>query len=210
MTTDDLQQLFSSHRTAFFHDMERFAEEHHVPIMRPEGIDAFLQLLRVQQARTILEVGSAIGYSALRMASLHPEVHVSTIERDEERFKTACNYIQASEHTAQVQIFHADALEFDIQTLPYEKYDALFIDAAKGQYQLFFDRYAPLVKPGGVIYSDNIFLNGLTQVPMDQVPRRKRTMVRKLHAFTQQLQQNEQYDSYFFPLGDGLLVSTKR
>lgn len=210
MTSTDFQQLFSSQRTAFFHDMEQFAGQHHVPIMRPDGMDALIHLLHLQNAETVLEIGSAIGYSALRMVAAEPKRFISTIERDETRFEQAKRFIQVSEHAHQIEIFHADALEFQVEELKLASYDALFIDAAKGQYQLFFDRYAPLVKSGGVIYSDNIYLNGLTQMPINEVPRRKRTMVRKLHEFAQVLHDNPAYDSYFYPIGDGLLVSKKR
>lgn len=210
MTSMDFQALFRSKRTVFFHDMEDFAEKNHVPIMRLDGMDALIHLLRLQEAKTVLEIGSAIGYSALRMAAGMPEIHVSTIERDADRYSQAVTFIEKSPYQNQIEIFQADALEFDTTKLSHDGYDALFIDAAKGQYQVFFDRYAPLVKPGGVIYSDNIFLNGLTQVPIEEVPKRKRTMVRKLHEFAQALQENEAYDSYFYPVGDGLLVSKKR
>ncbi|MFC4356063.1 O-methyltransferase [Chryseomicrobium palamuruense] len=210
MTSTDFQQLFSSQRTAFFHDMERFATEHHVPIMRPDGMDALVHLLHLQNAETVLEVGSAIGYSALRMAASYPSRFISTIERDEDRYKQAEQFIQSSDHSHQIELFHADALDFPLEKLKLASYDALFIDAAKGQYQLFFDRYAPLVKSGGVIYSDNIYLNGLSQLPMSEVPRRKRTMVRKLHEFAEALHDNSEYDSQFYPIGDGLLVSKKR
>lgn len=210
MTSTDFQQLFSSQRTAFFHDMERYAEEHHVPIMRPDGMDALIHLLHLQNAESVLEVGSAIGYSALRMAAAEPKRFVSTIERDDLRYQQAQQFVKTSGHAHQIELFHADALEFQLDALKLALYDALFIDAAKGQYQLFFDRYAPLVKSGGVIYSDNIYLNGLTQIPMSEVPRRKRTMVRKLHEFAKALHDNPNYDSQFYPIGDGLLVSKKR
>lgn len=210
MKTDDFQQLFSLPRTAFFHEMEQYAELHHVPIMRLEGMDTLLHLLQLQNAQTVFEVGAAIGYSALRMAAANPKRTITTIERDAERYETANQFIAKSEHAQQISLFHADALEMDLSEFPERSFDALFIDAAKGQYQLFFDRYAPLVKSGGVIYSDNIFLNGLTQVPIEQVPRRKRTMVRKLHLFAEHLRTNPDYDSQFYPIGDGLLVSIKR
>jgi len=190
--------------------MEHYAEAHHIPIMRPEGMDTLLHLLSIQNAESVLEIGSAIGYSALRMAALSPTRQIATLERDEDRFLKATDYIRRSDFKDQVTIFQADALTFDPHSLPLAHYDALFIDAAKGQYQQFFDRYAPLVKTGGVIYSDNIFLNGLTTVPIEEVPRRKRTMVRKLHLFAEQLRNNQQYESHFYPIGDGLLVSKKR
>lgn len=210
MTPTDFQTLFSSKRTAFFHEMESYAEIHHVPIMRLDGMDALIHLLKLQQATSVLEIGTAIGYSALRMAASNPELSISSIERDAERFQQAKRFVASSPFAAQIELFQADALEFDLTKLNNKTYDALFIDAAKGHYQSFFDMYEPLVKTGGVIYSDNIFLNGLTQIPIEEVPRRKRTMVRKLHEFTQQLQQNQQFDSYFYPIGDGLLVSKKR
>jgi predicted O-methyltransferase YrrM len=190
--------------------MEQFAEEQHIPIMELVAIESLLQFLRMQQPKSILEVGSAIGYSAIRMAFTLPEAVLTTIEKDESRFQLAAGYLEQAELTSRIQLLHGDALEIDIDSFSQTTYDALFIDAAKGQYQRFFDKYSPLVPSGGVIYCDNMLMHGFTEIDIQEVPRRKRTMVRNLQQFTKWLMNHEQYETTFLPIGDGITISIKR
>jgi len=197
-------------RSDFLAAMEQFAKDQHIPIMEIVAIESLLQFLRLQQPKSILEIGSAIGYSAIRMALALPEAVLTTIEKDIDRYEKACDYLKQANMTQRIQILHGDALEVDIQTFEHSQYDALFIDAAKGQYQRFFDKYSPLVPSGGVIYCDNMLMHGFTEVDIKEVPRRKRTMVRNLQQFTQWLMHHEQYETTFLPIGDGITISIKR
>lgn len=197
-------------RSDFLSNMEQFAKEQHIPIMELVAIESLLQFLRMQQPKSILEVGSAIGYSAIRMAFTLPEAVLTTIEKDESRFQLAAGYLEQSELTSRIQLLHGDALEIDIDSFSRTNYDALFIDAAKGQYQRFFDKYSPLVPSGGVIYCDNMLMHGFTEIDIQEVPRRKRTMVRNLQQFTKWLMNHEQYETTFLPIGDGITISIKR
>ncbi|WP_042478118.1 O-methyltransferase [Bacillus ndiopicus] len=200
---------FIQPRNELLLEMEKFAEEHHVPIMQLIGIDALNQLLRIQNPTKILEIGTAIGYSAIRMALALPNSHIVTIERDAERVQHARNFISRSEVAERIKVIEGDALEIDINSLS-STYDAVFIDAAKGQYQKFFEKYSPLVPSGGVLYIDNMYMHGLSDLDMKEVPRRKRTMIRNLHNFTNWIMQHPDYTSAFFPIGDGLLICLKR
>ncbi|MCT6923250.1 O-methyltransferase [Metasolibacillus sp.] len=200
---------FIQPRNALLQEMERFAQEHHVPIMQLVGIDALNQLLRIQNPAKILEIGTAIGYSAMRMAMALPNCEIVTIERDAERVLHARKFIERSEVADRIQVIEGDALEVDVASLP-STIDAVFIDAAKGQYQKFFEKYSPLVPSGGVLYIDNMYMHGLSDLEMKEVPRRKRTMIRNLHTFTNWILQHPDYTSAFFPIGDGLLICLKR
>ena len=197
-------------RSDFLSTMEQFAKEQHIPIMELVAIESLLQFLRMQQPKSILEVGSAIGYSAIRMAFTLPEAVLTTIEKDESRCQLAAGYLEQAELTSRIQLLHGDALEIDIDSFSQTTYDALFIDAAKGQYQRFFDKYSPLVPSGGVIYCDNMLMHGFTEIDIQEVPRRKRTMVRNLQQFTKWLMNHEQYETTFLPIGDGITISIKR
>ena len=197
-------------RSDFLSNMEQFAKEHHIPIMELVAIESLLQFLRMQQPKSILEIGSAIGYSAIRMAFTLPESIITTIEKDEGRFQIASSYLDQAELTSRIQLLHGDALDVDINSFSQSHYDALFIDAAKGQYQRFFDKYSPLVPSGGVIYCDNMLMHGFTEIDIKEVPRRKRTMVRNLHQFTKWLMDHEEYETTFLPIGDGITISIKR
>lgn len=207
--SDAYTSSFISKRSDLLLEMEQFAEENYVPIMQLPAIETLLQMLRIQQPKRILEVGSAIGYSAIRMAMTVPHCQIFTIERDEKRIVNAKNFIARSEVADRIKLIEGDALEVEV-TSTNETFDAIFIDAAKGQYQKFFDKYSPLVKQGGILYIDNMYMHGLSDLDMKDVPRRKRTMIRNLHHFADWVIQNEDYQSTFFPIGDGLLVCIKK
>lgn len=207
--SDAYIQPFIPTRDELLMEMEQFATDNFVPIMQLSAIENLLQMLRIQKPESILEVGSAIGYSAIRMAQAIQDVKIVTIERDETRLGFAKEFIARSTVKENIVLIEGDALEVDIES-KYPSFDAVFIDAAKGQYQKFFDKYSPLVKTGGILYIDNMYMHGLSDLDMKEVPRRKRTMIRNLHKFADWVIQNEQYQSTFFPVGDGLLICIKR
>ncbi|QPC46988.1 O-methyltransferase [Mangrovibacillus cuniculi] len=201
-------------RESLFQDMEQYATEHHVPIMDIVGMETLLQLLRVQKPKKILEVGAAIGYSGLRMADTLPNVTIITIERDEERATVAKQYIQTSNLAEQISLIQGDALEVVEEVKMHGPYDAIFIDAAKGQYQRFFDLYAPMLSEQGVIYTDNVLFKGLVATPEEEVeqiePKRIRQLVKKIKSYNHWLMNHEEYYTMIVPVGDGLAITTRR
>lgn len=197
-------------RSEIFLEMEQYAKENHVPIMQLMGMESLLHLLSLQKPKTILELGTAIGYSAMRIATKLESVSIVTIERDMEKATLAKNYIEKAKLQNRIDVIIGDALEITEDLFGEKKFDAIFIDAAKGQYKRFFEKYAPLLNDGGVIYCDNLLLNGLSELPINEVPRRKRTMVRNQHQFLEWLMNHPEYDTAFLPVGDGMLVSIKR
>lgn len=207
--SDAYTMSFIKPRNPLLTEMEQFAKENFVPIMQLPAIELLLQMLRIQQPKSILEIGTAIGYSAIRMAEALPETKIVSIERDENRVQQAKHFLSKSSVAEQVEIISGDALEVDIENY-HSAFDAIFIDAAKGQYQKFFEKYSPLIKQGGIIYIDNMYMHGLSDLDLSEVPRRKRTMIRNLHQFADWMIENEDYQSTFFPVGDGLLICIKR
>lgn len=202
-------QSFIPERNELLLEMEYFAKENHVPIMELSGIEALNQLLRIQKPKTILEIGTAIGYSAMRMALALPDVKIVTVERDVSRVEKAKEFLARSEVKERITIIEGDALDVDVESIQ-STYDAVFIDAAKGQYQKFFEKYSPLVPSGGVLYIDNMYMHGLSDLDIKEVPRRKRTMIRNLKTFTNWIMNHPDYTCAFFPVGDGLLICLKR
>lgn len=207
--SDAYIQSFIQPRNDLLMEMEQYAQEHHVPIMQLAAIDVLNQLLRLQKPKSILEIGTAIGYSAMRMAEALPYCQIVTIERDAERVHMAKSFISRSDVTNRITVIEGDALEVDVEAIQ-STFDAVFIDAAKGQYQRFFEKYAPLVPSGGVLYIDNMYMHGLSDLDLKEVPKRKRTMIRNLKNFTDWIMQHPDYDSAFLPVGDGLLLCLKR
>ena len=189
--------------------VKAYAKEHHVPIMEDPGIRELTQLLSQQQPRTILEIGSAIGFSAIKMASELPGCQIDTIERDDGRYEKAVEFIGQSGLGGQIRIFHADALQMEFSLLNRD-YDAIFIDAAKGQYERFFEKYETLLSEQGVIYCDNMYMHGLADQEITDIPRRKRTMIRNLKSFKEHMLNHPTYDTTLLPVGDGIMICKKR
>ena len=207
--SDAYTKSFIQPRSLLLMEMEQFAEENFVPIMQLPAIEILLQMLRIQNPAEILEIGSAIGYSAIRIAETLPLSKIVTIERDETRIEQAKQFLSRFAAKDNIELLEGDALEVDVRSI-YPSFDAVFIDAAKGQYKKFFEKYSPLVKKGGILYIDNMYMHGLSNLDMKDVPKRKRTMIRNLHQFAEWIIANPEYQSTFFPVGDGLLICIKR
>ena len=206
--SDTYVENFLLPREELLLEMEQYAEAHHVPIMQLSGIEALTQILRIQNPKSILEIGTAIGYSAIRMAKALPNTSIVTIERDINRVEVAKQFIAKSNVESQITVIEGDALEVELDSN--STFDAVFIDAAKGQYMKFFEKYSPLVPSGGVLYIDNMYMHGLSDLDIKEVPKRKRTMIRNLKQFSDWIMQHPDYTSAFFPIGDGLLICLKR
>ncbi|RST73901.1 O-methyltransferase [Siminovitchia acidinfaciens] len=196
-------------RSKLFQEMEELAEKERVPIMEQTAIDVMLQFMRLQNPAKILEIGTAIGYSALRMADALPDTKITTIEIDPIRAAQAAQYIQDAGADGRITILEGDALELVERTSELGPYDAIFIDAAKGQYMKFFNMYSTLLTPAGCIYSDNVLFRGyVAEETVDN--RRFRSMARKMKDFNSFLMEHDGYISTIIPVGDGLAVSRKR
>lgn len=187
-------------------ELEDYAEKNSIPIMQKDGIEFLIDYIQKNKITFILEIGSAIGYSAIRMALISKDIHVTTIERDEERFLLAKQNIKKFDLQNQIEIIHADA--FDVQLIG--KYDLIFIDAAKAQYIKFFEKFKSNLNENGVIVSDNLDFHGLVEENEETLSRNVRGLVRKLKKYTEFLQNNEEFDTEFFSIGDGISISKKK
>ena len=187
-------------------EMEVYAELNSVPIMQKEGIEFMCNFIREHNIKSILEIGSAIGYSAIQMALVNEDIHVTTIERDEPRYLEAIKNIKAAHLENRIQIIFGDALETEVNG----SYDLLFIDAAKAQYIRFFDRYTPFLQKNGYVITDNLDFHGLVAHPEKTKNKNTKDLVRKISRFRQYLSEREDYDTTFYTFGDGVAISKKR
>lgn len=197
-------------RTNLFMEMEEYARENRVPIMELEGIEAMLQIVRIQQPTKILEIGTAIGYSALRMAEACPSAHIVTLERDQERYEKAENYFARSGMANQITLIKGDALEQEDEVRILGDYDMIFIDAAKGQYKKFFEMYSQYLNNSGVIITDNVLFKGLVYEKAEIEKKRIRNLVQKIDQFNEWLMKNDRYHTVILPIGDGVAISRKK
>nr|WP_249305923.1 O-methyltransferase [Lederbergia citrea] len=197
-------------KNAFFLELEQFAKEHRVPIMEPTGIETMLQIMKIQAPKRILEIGTAIGYSALRMVDAIPGSIVVTMELDEERVGQAQNNIKQFGMENRVTVLHGNALDLYKEAAENGPYDAIFIDAAKGQYVKFFELYERLLSNKGCIYSDNVLFKGLVAMDNSEENKRRASVAEKLKVYNQWLMDNKSFDTVIIPAGDGLAISRKR
>jgi predicted O-methyltransferase YrrM len=190
-------------------ELEAYAAEHVVPIMELIGIETLLQLLRLQQPKKILEVGTAIGYSTLRMAYTLPATKIVTIERNTQRAAVAKEYFIKADMQSRIELIQGDALEVEDQVSKNGPYDFIFIDAAKGQYRRFFELFSPLLSENGVILTDNVLFKGL--VCVEEIEnKRRRQLVQKIRDFNHWIMNHPEYDTIIIPVGDGMAISKKR
>ena len=211
---EQLLELMGRFKTIIHDDlsleMKQYAQEFDVPIIQDQGLELMLQLLRIKQPQSILEIGTAIGYSSLMMARHLPKTHIVSIERDPKRYNEAIAYQERSSIKEQVTLLEADALEIANEELPIQKYDVIFIDAAKAQYQKFFEKYEPLLKEDGMIISDNLIFHGHIFDNNQKQSRNLKQLVRKINRYNDWLANHPNYDTLLLPIGDGVAISLKK
>lgn len=186
--------------------MEEYAKVNNVPIMMKDGIEFLTNYIKENKVKNILEIGSAIGYSAIRMALVSDDINVTTIERDDVRYNEAIKNIKEANLEKRINIIHSDAFDVELDS----KFDLIFIDAAKAQYIKFFDKFKKNLSDEGVIVSDNLKFHGLVDTTERIESRNVRQLVRKLKNYVEFLENNEEFDTTFYDLGDGVAVSKRR
>ena len=187
-------------------EMEKYAEENSVPIMQKRSMTFLCKFIEKNNIKKILEIGTAIGYSAINMALVNDEIEVVSIERDQDKYIEAINNIKKCNLDKRVSLILGDALELDLQ----DKYDMIFIDAAKGQYLNFFNKYKDNLVDDGFIVSDNIEFHGYVE-NYDKIENRNlRQLVGKLIKYIDFLKDNEEYETKFYKVGDGLAITYKK
>lgn len=185
---------------SFFSVIEEYAEKENVPIMKKDSIDYLLEFIRKNNIKDVLEIGSAIGYSALKISTTG--ANVTTIERDEERYKIAVENINKSNYKNQINIILSDALDVNLT----EKYDLIFIDAAKGKNKEFIDKFKENLKTNGFIIIDNMDFHGLVGKSSEIKKRRLRSLVRKIESFIEYMENQIEFKVTKINVGDGLYL----
>ncbi|GAB3795148.1 O-methyltransferase [Virgibacillus kimchii] len=189
-------------------EMELTAQKNHIPIMDPVSMQFVTQLIQMQKPKTILEIGTAIGYSALRMAEAFHHAKVTTIERDINRYYQAKENVKRLNKENQIELIYGDAMEV-LPSLPPESFEMIFIDAAKGKYKHFFELSHPLLKYNGIILSDNVLFRGYVTDPENIKQPRHRKMVNKLQEYNRFISGHSEYSTSIIPIGDGVAISMK-
>lgn len=187
-------------------EMENYASEHNVPIIEKKSIAFIMKYIKNNNIKSVLEIGSAIGYSAILMASSSKEVLVTTIERDETRYMECLKNVKKCGMEKKINVVYQDALELNLSEDL--KYDLIFIDAAKGQYTKFFEKYKNFLNPNGAIITDNINFHGYVGESNKLDKGNLKSLVEKIESYIAFLKDNEEFNTKFYDIGDGLSVST--
>ncbi|MEI3605788.1 O-methyltransferase [Pseudogracilibacillus sp. SE30717A] len=190
--------------------LEEFAQTHRVPIMEPISMNFLTQLVRIKKPKSILEIGTAIGYSALRMHQAYPLTKITTIEKNHEMYEYASKHIFEQQKSEHIQLILGDALEA-INDLGSQgkMFDFIFIDAAKGQYKNFFELVQPLLRDEGIIVCDNVLFKGYVANENKADNIRLKKMANKIRSFNEWLLNQKDYHTSIIPIGDGISISTK-
>ncbi len=180
------------------------AIKEHIPIIMDDTLEVVDKILRQIKPSRILEIGTAVGYSAICFSEyLEPGGMIDTIERDIDRIAEAKENVKKVEVSEKIQIYEGDAVEI-LPTLQ-EKYDVVFIDAAKGKYPFFLKEALRMIKPNGIILADNILYKGY--VMSDYNKHKQRTAVRNLREYIKEVTENPNIETEILEVGDGLAIS---
>ena len=198
---------FDKGNSAFLDELEQEAKRDYVPIIRTDMQNLLRFLLRLKRPLNILEVGTAVGFSALLMAEATTEdCQITTIENYEKRIPIARANFQRAGMEHRITLLEGDATEI-LKELE-GPYDFIFMDAAKGQYMEFLAVADRILKPGGLLVADNVLINGWV-VNLNYPRHRQKTMVYRMKEFLEQFKNNPAYQCSVVPLGDGVALIRK-
>ena len=187
-------------------ELEEYAKINNIPIMQKDGILYLINYIKENNIKNILEIGSAIGYSSIMMASINSDIRITTIERDNDRYDLAVFNIKKYNLDKQINIFYGDAVDTDITGM----YDLIFIDAAKGKNIFFFEKYKNNLVKGGTIITDNLSFHGLVEDSDLVKTKNQRGIVNKIKDFISFLDNNEEFATEYIPVGDKIAISNRR
>lgn len=187
-------------------ELERYAKENKIPIMQKDGILYLCNYIKDNHIKNILEIGSAIGYSSIMMASIDKDIRVTTIEKDEDRYNTAVSNIDKYNLKEQINIICKDASDIDIN----DKFDLIFIDAAKGKNTFFFNKFKDNLNRNGTIITDNLSFHGLVEDENLVKTKNQRGIVNKIKNYISFLDNNEEFTTTYVSVGDKIAISKRR
>ena len=187
-------------------NLKENAKANHIPIMQDGGIEFIKKYIIENNIKTILEIGSAVGYSAISFALLSKNIRILTLERDVTRYNEAVTNINEFNLSNQITVKNVDALSFDLN----DKFDLIFIDAAKSQYIKFFEKYKKNLNTKGVIITDNLSFHGMVNDLSLTHNRNTKQLVGKIRKYIDFLKNNAEFDTTFYDDGDGISVSVKK
>ncbi len=187
-------------------EMEDYAEKYDIPIMQKEGLEYIQRKIKSTNAKNILELGTAIGYSTICFASVSDDIKITSVERNEERYNEAVKNVNDINYSNRINLILGDALEIDLT----DTYDLIIIDAAKGKNIDFFNKYKKNLNKDGIIIFDNMNFHGLVGKSDSIKGKNLRSLVKKIELFREFISVQEDYYAIFVEAGDGLCICEKK
>ncbi len=205
---DYIQGLYKDNKKSLFiEELRTYGEENRVPIIHREVAELLKTIIKIYKPKKILEIGTAIGYSSIFFMHYCPEdAQIVSLEKSEEMFNEACKNIKKYGYDKQIKVILGDALD-SLEEID-DKYDMVFIDAAKGQYLNFYEKVKPLLADRALIVSDNILYKGMVASD-DLLVKRKKTLVNRIRQYLDVLLKEPDLSTSIVPVGDGLAISYK-
>ena len=191
---DYFLNLNTINERTFINEMYEYAKSNNVPIVTSEGLELIKLIIKLTNAKKILEIGTAIAYTSISCALINKDITVDTIERNDKMYELALKNIKAIGLENRINVINEDALN---------------VDVAKAQYIRFFEKYNLLLKRGGIIISDNLLFHGL--VEKDNIEGKDlRALIRKIKNYNSWLEDNKNFETTFLRIGDGMAISIKK
>ena len=188
-------------------DIKSKALQEKVPIIKDDGLAFILEYIKKHNSKKILELGTAVGYSAINMASISKDIHVDTIEKNDDMYRQAISNIKDNELDDQIDVYNMPIEEFKTDKL----YDLIFVDAAKAQYGKYLEMFIDNLGENGTMIFDNMIFHGLIYDTENIQSKNLRKLVKKIIIFRENVQNDNRFDIMFNDnIGDGVLVLTRR
>lgn len=189
-------------------ELRDYANEHRVPILRRDAAAFLRTLVSLKKPSRILEVGTAIGYSAILMSKSSPESHIDTVEIDADSVVLARQNIRKAGAENQIRVIAGDGNE--VLAALTKPYDMIFMDAAKGQYIHLYDDAMRLLNKDGLLVCDNCIFYGKVLDKPEDAPHKHRTIVANLRAFLEKMMNDSALDASLLDVGDGMAIACKK
>ena len=186
-------------------EIEEYARNNNIPIMLKDGITYLCNYVKDNNIKSILEIGSAIGYSSIMMALVDNDIKITTIEKDTNRYNMAIDNINKFNLSSRITILNEDALESNINGT----FDLIFIDASKGNNINFFNKYKSNLNKSGVIVTDNLSFHGLVEDGNKIKTKNQRGIVKKIKLYLDFLSNNKEFNTIYVPVGDKISISKR-
>ena len=188
-------------------DIKNKALKEGVPIIKDEGLAFLLNFVKENNFKDILELGTAVGYSAMQMAKLDSNIHIDTIEKNEDMYNQAIINIKNNNLQSQIDVYLSPIEEFKTEKM----YDFIFVDAAKAQYGKYLEQFLPNLKPEGKMLFDNMIFHGLIYKVDEIESKNLRNLVKKIIKFRENVYNDERFDIIMRDdIGDGIFILSRR